>query len=87
MLKLEHDTILSDQHLRILKAVLLHQIHYYKLNSNKKMWRQFYWGSGLSIYEIKLWNRVTQNGVTLRATNSEIFIVLLSSYYFGFIKN
>ena len=37
MLKLEHDTILSDEHLRILKAVLLHQIHYYKLNSNKKM--------------------------------------------------
>ena len=36
MLKLEHDTILSDEHLRILKAVLLHQIHYYKLNSNKK---------------------------------------------------
>ena len=36
MLKLEHDTILSDEHLRISKAVLLHQIHYYKLNSNKK---------------------------------------------------
>ena len=36
MLKLEHDTILSDEHLRILKAVLLHSIHYYKLNFNKK---------------------------------------------------
>ena len=36
MLKLEHDTILSDEHLRILKAVLLHSIHYYKLNLNKK---------------------------------------------------
>ena len=39
------------------------------------------WGSEFLSYEIELRNRVTQNDVTLRVTNSEIFIeILLSSY-------
>ena len=44
-------------------------------------------GSEFSSYEIKLQNRVTQNDVTLRVINSEIFIeILLSSYQLDFIK-
>ena len=39
------------------------------------------WVSEFSSYEIELQNRVTQNKVTLRVTNSKIFIeILLSSY-------
>ena len=38
-------------------------------------------GSELSSYEIEWRNRVTQNDITLRVTNTEIFIeILLSSY-------
>ena len=38
-------------------------------------------GSEFSSYEIELQNRVTQNDVTLRVTNSEIFVeIILSSY-------
>ena len=38
-------------------------------------------GSECSSYEIKLQNRVTQNDVTLRVINSEIFTeILISSY-------
>ena len=38
-------------------------------------------GSEFFSYEIELRNRVTQNDVTLRVTNSKIFIeILLSSY-------
>ena len=38
-------------------------------------------GSEFSSYEIKLQNRVTQNDVTLRVINSEIFTeILISSY-------
>ena len=38
-------------------------------------------GSEFSSYEIELRNRVTQNDVTLRVTNSELFLeILLSSY-------
>ena len=38
-------------------------------------------GLEFSSYEIKLQNRVTQNDVTFRVTNSEIFTeILLSSY-------
>ena len=40
-----------------------------------------YRGSELLSYELVLRNRVTQNDVTLRATNSKIFLeILLSSY-------
>ena len=40
-----------------------------------------YGGSEFSSYEIELQNQVTQNDVTLRVTNSKIFIeILLSSY-------
>ena len=39
------------------------------------------WGSKFSSYEIELRNRVTQNDVTLRVTDSEAFVeILLSSY-------
>ena len=38
-------------------------------------------GSESSSYEIKLRNRVTQNDVTLRVTNSEIFIEIVHSSY------
>ena len=39
-----------------------------------------YGGSEFSSYEIELQNQVTQNDVTLRVTNSKIFIeILLSS--------
>ena len=38
-------------------------------------------GLEFSSYKIELWNRVTQNDVTLRVTSSKIFIeILLSSY-------
>ena len=37
----------------------------------------FYGGSEFSNYEIGLQNRVTQNGFTLRVTNSKMFIVTL----------
>ena len=41
----------------------------------------FHRGSESSSYKIELRNRVTQNEVTLRATNSESFtVILLSSY-------
>ena len=37
--------------------------------------------TNLSSYELELQNRVTQNNITLRVTNSKIFIkILLSSY-------
>ena len=40
-----------------------------------------YCGSEFSSYETELQNRVTQNDVTLRVTNSKMFIeILLSSY-------
>ena len=46
--------------------------------------RHFTWwkkrgGSEFSGYEIELQNRVTQNDVTFRVTNSKIFIVTLLS--------
>ena len=45
------------------------------------------WGSEFSSYKIKLWNRVTQNDVAIRVTNSKIFVeILLSSYQFDFVK-
>ena len=38
-------------------------------------------GSEFSSYKIELRNRVTQNDVTLRVTDSKVFIkILLSSY-------
>ena len=44
-------------------------------------------GAEFSGYEIKLRNRVRQNDVTLRVTNSKMFIeILLSSYQLDFIK-
>ena len=43
--------------------------------------KMLYGGSEFSSYEIELQNQVTQNDVTLRVTNSKIFIeILLSSY-------
>ena len=35
------------------------------------------WGSEFSIYEIEARNRVTKNDITLRVTNSKIFIEIL----------
>ena len=44
-------------------------------------------GLEFSSHDIELRNRVKQNDVTLRVTNSEIFIViLLSSYQLDFVK-
>ena len=36
-----------------------------------------YWGLEFSSYEIELRNRATQNDVTLRVSNSKIFIYIL----------
>ena len=45
------------------------------------------WGSEFSSYKIDLRNRVTQNDVPLRVTNSKVFIeILLSSYLLDFVK-
>ena len=38
-------------------------------------------GSEFSSYELELQNRVTQNDVILRVTNSKIFIEILLSTY------
>ena len=35
MFRLEHDVIVSSKPLRMLKAMLLHPMHCYKLDSNK----------------------------------------------------
>ena len=62
-----------------------HQKLNVKQNSGiKKLLRNtvyFPWGSGFSSYEIELRNRVTQNDVTLRVTNSKVFIESLLSNY------
>ena len=45
-------------------------------------------GSEFSSYKIELRNRVTQNDVILRVTNSKMFIeILLSSYQLDFVKH
>ena len=44
-------------------------------------------GSELSSYELELRNQITQNDVTLRVTNSKIFVEIhVSSYQLEFIK-
>ena len=57
------------------------------------IWAHFHWGSEFSSYEIELRNRVTQNDITLRVTNSksknkklhfELLTRRLNFYFFTF---
>ena len=53
----------------------------------KLFWNISYRGSEFLSFEIELRNRVTQNDVTLRVTDSKIFIeILFSSYLLEFVK-
>ena len=65
-LKLWKDTISLDALFVILQIKI-----------RDKIMQSFARGSQMSSYEIELRNRVTQNNVTLRVTNSKFFIEIL----------